>query len=146
MNTTSKGKNQDKVRQLTAAERAALDEEATTCAAEVVGDPDPATTAGLGGKIKRLATRVTGAARRAKTWARDRMAPENVDAALSTSKSYALSTSKSYAVLAAKYGADVAREAVMRRVRAAIERKICGAVAGPGPGFTDPAKSAPTRG
>ena len=139
MNTTSKGKNQDKVRQLTAAERAALDEEATTCAAEVVGDPDPATTAGLGGKIKRLAARVTGAARRAKTWARDRLAPENVDAALSTSKSYA--------VLAAKYGADVAREAVMRRVRAAIERKINGAVAGPGPvGFTDPAKSAPTRG
>jgi len=139
MNTTSKGKNQDKVRQLTAAERAALDEEATTCAAEVVGDPDPTTTAGLGGKIKRLATRVTGAARRAKTWARDRLAPENVDAALSTSKSYA--------VLAAKYGADVAREAVMRRVRAAIERKISGAVAGPGPvGFTDPAKSAPTRG
>ena len=44
-------------------------------------------------------------------------------------------------------GADVAREAVMRRVRAAIERKINGAVAGPGPvGFTDPAKSAPTRG
>ena len=139
MNTTSKGKNQDKVRQLTAAERAALDEEATTCAAEVVGDPDPATTAGLGGKIKRLAARVTGAARRAKTWARDRLAPENVDAALSTSKSYA--------VLAAKYGADVAREAVMRRVRAAIEWKISGAVAGPGPvGFTDPAKSAPTRG
>ena len=139
MNTTSKGKNQDKVRQLTAAERAALDEEATTCAAEVVGDPDPATTAGLGDKVKRLAARVTGAARRAKTWARDRMAPENVDAALSTSKSYA--------VLAAKYGADVAREAVMRRVRAAIERKINGAVAGPGPvGFTDPAKSAPTRG
>ena len=141
MNTTSKGKNQDKVRQLTAAERAALDEEATTCAAEVVGDPDPATTAGLGGKIKRLATRVTGAARRAKTWARDRLAPENVDAALSTSKSYA--------VLAAKYGADVAREAVMRRVRAAIERKICGAVAGPGSGpggFTDPGKSAQTRG
>ena len=139
MHTTSKGKNQDKVRQLTAAERAALDEEATTCAAEVVGDPDPATTAGVGGKIKRLATRVTGAARRAKTWARDRLAPENVDAALSTSKSYA--------VLAAKYGADVAREAVMRRVRAAIERKINGAVAGPGPvGFTDPAKSAPTRG
>ena len=138
MNTTSKGKNQDKVRQLTAAERAALDEAATTCAAEVVGDPDPTTTAGLGGKIKRLATRVTGAARRAKTWARDRLAPENVDAALSTSKSYA--------VLAAKYGADVAREAVMRRVRAAIERKINGAVAGPGPGFTDPAKSAPTRG
>lgn len=125
MNTTSKGKNQVKVRQLTAAERAALDEEATTCAAEVVGDPDPATTAGLGGKIKRLAARVTGAARRAKTWARDRLAPENVDAALSTSKSYA--------VLAAKYGADVAREAVMRRVRAAIERKISGAVAGPSP-------------
>ena len=141
MNTTSKGKNQDKVRQLTAAERAALDEEATTCAAEVVGDPDPATTAGLGDKVKRLAARVTGAARRAKTWARDRMAPENVDAALSTSKSYA--------VLAAKYGADVAREAVMRRVRAAIERKICGAVAGPGSGpggFTDPGKSAQTRG
>lgn len=138
MNTTSKGKNQDKVRQLTAAERAALDEEATTCAAEVVGDPDPATTAGLGGKIKRLAARVTGAARRAKTWARDRLAPENVDAALSTSKSYA--------VLAAKYGADVAREAVMRRVRAAIERKICGAVAGPGPvGFTGPTGD-PSRG
>ena len=137
MNTTSKGKNQDKV-QLTAAERAALDEEATTCAAEVVGDPDPATTAGLGDKVKRLAARVTGAARRAKTWARDRLAPENVDAALSTSKSYA--------VLAAKYGADVAREAVMRRVRAAIERKICGAVAGPGPvGFTGPTGD-PSRG
>ena len=146
MNTTSKGKNQDKVRQLTAAERAALDEEATTCAAEVVGVADPAgsgsaTGSGVGGKVKRLAARVTGAARRAKTWARDRMAPENVDAALSTSKSYA--------VLAAKYGADVAREAVMRRVRAAIERKICGAVAGPGSGpggFTDPGKSAQTRG
>ena len=141
MNTTSKGtkcKN-DRIRQLTAAERAALDEEATTCAAEVVEAQGPNTTHMVArGLMWRAVTKISDAAANARAWARGRLAPKNLDAAVTASKSYA--------VLAAKYGADVAREAVMRRVRAAIERKICGAVAGPGPvGFTGPTGD-PSRG
>lgn len=132
MNTTSKSHKQDRVRQLTEAERRALDEEATTCAAEVVGDDSPGTSEtsktrgrGLFGQFKRAASRVASAVTAARRWASERLTPENLDAALLRSKTYA--------ALAAKYGAEVARDAVARKVRQEIEKKINGAVEGPGP-------------
>lgn len=129
MNTTSKSHKQDRVRQLTEAERRALDEEATTCAAEVVGDDSPRTPRtrgrGLFGQFKRAASRVASAVTAARRWASERLTPENLDAALLRSKTYA--------ALAAKYGAEIARDAVARKVRQEIEKKINGAVEGPGP-------------
>lgn len=107
------------IRQLTPDERARLDADAKTCAAEVVGTT---TTSGRLGRLRATVRRAGVAIVAAGNRILNR---QNVDAALAGSKDFAK--------LVAKYGAEAAREAVLRHVRKGVEDKI-GAAIGNGAG------------
>ena len=107
------------IRQLTDAERAALDadDSVTSCAAEVVG-ANASTRLGrakaTAGKVFRNISGVV-----ARTFNR-----QNVDVALTGSTNFAK--------LVAKDGVDAARDAVIRRVRKGVEEKIGSVIGGDG--------------
>lgn len=114
------------IRQLTPDERARLDADAKTCAAEVVGTT---TTSGRLGRLRATVRRAGVAIVAAGNRILNR---QNVDAALAGSKDFAK--------LVAKYGAEAAREAVLRHVRKGVEDKIGAAI---GNGFGGAGGSGP---
>jgi hypothetical protein len=103
------------IRQLTPDERARLDADAKTCAAEVVG-----TTTTTSGRLGRLRATVRRAGVAIVAAGNRILNRQNVDAALAGSKDFAK--------LVAKYGAEAAREAVLRHVRKGVEDKIGAAI------------------
>lgn len=136
MNTSKKTNNcgGERVRQMTAEERAQIDLDMDACVAEVLGldaggQAPPAV--GFFGKVaatgRRVKAAVTAGARRVRGVA----TRENAMAAIEASAAFGK--------IAARYTVDAAKAAAMRRVQRAIDDKVGGLVSG-GVGGSDAAR------